>query len=427
MGRVTCALAGLGVALILVPQATARVVLAPTHSPASAAVQGEARYEPTAAFADNACLLNPGGCPRIWEPMGIMTRGTVTTGALPTSAPTPVTTNTKVTPMAPPKSMKIRVVCTQKRKVCRTFKGPTLVKKCVRASGRLTCTFYDPVMGKPYKRCVTRHGKKRCVKLGKTPKALDSSALRWQGFHTAMPAVGQLISIYPGNNVGTCTATAVTKGLLITAGHCIYHGGWAEKVGFVPGQLGQNHPYGVWLADSWWAPTGWTQGDPGLDMGIVRIPFGSCIADCPAPALSSWIGDYVGSWSITANIQYGAQSRMYLVGYPGAGYWSTEAGGKGLSQWACDTSYDYEYAHGGIAGTGYYLWDRCSMNHGASGGPQFVQLSNNSWTIGGVNNVCFGGGVDADGKPCQPYGDWIGGLYFNETFIQFWNSVIAAQ
>jgi hypothetical protein len=111
---------------------------------------------------------------------------------------------------------------------------------------------------------------------------------------------------------------------------------------------------------------------------------------------------------------------MYLVGYPSAGYWDTANGGLARGQWACSTTYDGEYM---AAGSGYYLWDRCSMNQGASGGPQFVKLSDGSWTIGGVTNVCYGGNF-VDGHGCQPYGDWIGGVYFNENFLAFWQSAV---
>jgi hypothetical protein len=386
-------------------------------------------FEPFAWFLQTDCFSNPAACINQGHDSMMVVKQTATTGYVPANGnPISVTQNTSVkTPSTPGK--KVRTVCTRKHTACRTYKGPQLIVKCTKKAGRTVCIYYDYNTGKAYKRCVTKRGRRHCVRLGPAPKTAADSVLNWQGFPTSiMPQVGELISIYSNNKIGTCTATVVTRGLLITAGHCIFNPElkeWPSAVGFIPGMsFGADassikSPWGVWRADKWWTTSGWSQSlDFGLDMAIVEVPQGGCVNSCPSNANGQWIGDVVGAWSMTANISYGGQAPMWIEGYPSQGYWSTDAGGHGHGQWACDTTYDNQYT---AIGSGYQIWDRCSMNQGASGGPWFVKLNDGSWTIGAVSSMCQGQN-DGTGA-CHPYGDWLRGLYFNENFLAFWHSV----
>jgi hypothetical protein len=214
--------------------------------------------------------------------------------------------------------------------------------------------------------------------------------------------------------------------MLITAGHCVFNPefqAWPESVDFVPEMTWDNPgdkasiqiPHGVWRADTngWWVPQGFVDGDFGYDYALVRIS--------GANSAGKTIGDVEGTWSATWNITYEKGAHLYVVGYPQAGFWSTNAGYNGRGQYACDTTYEGEYSQ---QQSGYQLWLTCPMNQGASGGPWFVQLNDGSWTIGSVSSMCDGGGRNASGLPCQPYGVNMRGIYFNEEFGTFWHSVV---
>ena len=247
-----------------------------------------------------------------------------------------------------------------------------------------------------------------------------ASTINWQGFpNRLIPAVGLLVIRYP-NGVGTCTATVITRTLVLTAAHCVYNrkaGGEAQSFAFAPGLTWDNldaktyrTPYGIWAAGSqnWWAPRGYLDRlDPGLDFALVE--FG------PQPGwLSSTTGSFTASW----NLRY-TRVRQYIVGYPSDGFWSTRAGAWGFGQYACDSTYDGNWER---LGSGYLLWTACTMNRGSSGGPWFIQLSNGTWTIGAVTSQCSGPVISAD-KYCVPWSNYSRGSYLNDNFRAFWRSV----
>jgi hypothetical protein len=288
--------------------------------------------------------------------------------------------------------------------------------------------------GKPKGRGTpTVHGRRQTIgsqidsSVAAEPPERKNNKLNWHGFVTrALPAVGRLYAFETddsGNEVlGRCTGTVVTKGLVVTAGHCVT--GNITKMLFVPGQTWNDlqssdmfdikAPYGVWTAVQWWTPSSYKDATSNLDWGVVQIAQGDN---------GSYVGDVVGSWPMRTGIKFNDGARIYSVGYPAAGHWSTVDGGEGRGQYACDDT----WAAGSwlASGTGYELWISCPMNGGASGGPWFVQLSDGSWVIGGVNNQC-NDDIKSDDTDtyCTPVSQDIRSLVFDSSFLDFWNQVL---
>lgn len=265
----------------------------------------------------------------------------------------------------------------------------------------------------------------RTISLGGSADRLMANAARltWNGWlGQTMSAVGKIYMTKPNGTGGVCSGTVVARNLVLTAGHCLTNSGAANPyVNFVPGHTWSNAadpssisaPYGIWRTTSqhYWVPTGWLYGDDAaLDWGLIEYG---------PDANGRYIGDYVGSWSITPSIRFGRGAHIYVVGYPHSGFWNTAQGYNGRGQYGCDTNWD---AEGGYIGTGYELRTACYMNGGASGGPWFVQLGNGSWTIGGVSNRCLGPSIDAE-RYCQPYSDYLRSTYLEQRFVEFWNGV----
>ena len=314
----------------------------------------------------------------------------------------------------------------RRRRVCVTYLDGVVRRRCSVRQRR--CILYGPD-GRRAGRCRLRGDRRVCgrirrprtasVGVTRAPRA-TASGLAWQGWPSPLtPSVGKIEFVKADGRQSSCSGTVVTRTLVLTAAHCLYDaraGGYDRAVYFAPGMylnqdLGSySTPYGVWTAVNYWVPGPWAQGDAAFDYGLIEF----------APSAGGAIGDIVGTNSITAGIRWGMGARVYAMGYPASGFWSTVQGLYGRSQYACDTTWDYQQA---TIGSGYELWLSCSMNGGASGGPWFVQLNDGSWTIGGVNDRCFGPNMDSPTAYCTPYSYYMRASYFDERFLGFWQYV----
>jgi len=271
------------------------------------------------------------------------------------------------------------------------------------------------------------------------PPAKKANRLNWHGFHTKlMPAIGRIWGAFAGNPklYPLCTGTVVSRGLVVTAGHCVLDTDTVNSSGrypylarilFVPGQSWNNPrstavddikaPWGVWEAIDWWAPSSYQNRQSQLDWGVIQI--GTRASD------GAYIGDVTGAWPIQTGIRFNDGARILSIGYPAMGEWSTPRLYVGRGQYMCDSA----WAAGAwlAASGGYELWIRCPMNGGASGGPWLVQLSTGSWVIGGVNNQCNDDNEADDWSAdeyCTPVSTELRSLVFDNRFLQFWNSVL---
>jgi hypothetical protein len=241
----------------------------------------------------------------------------------------------------------------------------------------------------------------------------------WHGFTKPMAAVGQLFTWHAGDqNPARCTATVVTRGLLITAGHCTFG---AVRMVFVPASANASQdanwnnitaPYGVWEAQDYWVPGEYTADQrpdgTGLDWSLVQIQ---------AASDGTQIGDVTGAWPMTTNVPFEDGTRIFSTGYPAEGFWAAAENGAGKNQYACDMSWTGGQFTPAFAG-GYTIWEQCPMNQGSSGGPWFVQFSDNKWYIGGVTNWCNGANT------CDPVSANLLSQMFDSRFDTFWNSVM---
>jgi V8-like Glu-specific endopeptidase len=243
-------------------------------------------------------------------------------------------------------------------------------------------------------------------------------------FYTSPPlaAVGRL---YPTR----CTATMVTRTIAVTAAHCLYNlqapVGYVRDVSIWPGATFRGGrstgPYGEWTASNWWVPDGYKAGDEGLDYGLVS--FRQTTAD------GRYLGDVVGMWSITYNLQFRSQERVQGIGYPAEGFWAQPANGLGWAQFACDSTWDGYWERDAFASISSsntaFVYADCTMNGGSSGGPWFRQRPDGIWTIGAIEarGRCYPDKQNSQGR-CVPYARFAVAPYLDYRFGQFWDSIV---
>lgn len=286
---------------------------------------------------------------------------------------------------------------------------------CTAKHGSRTCLTYSK--GLLVKRCVTRRHHRTCTR-PKAGRHAHAASLGFFGTVDPMPQVGKIESVTASGLSSGCTGTIVGRSLVLTAAHCVYTlgAGYHQKISFFPAmqQSGSSYyePYGRWDATRWWTPSGYRNGgDESLDFALIEI----------APQNGVQIGDKLGYFGVAYGSAPWTTSRTYLVGYPASG-WFLSGGRIGMTQYACDSTYDSS-AHGG---TGYVLWSPCYMNRGASGGPWFKQMSDGTWMVAGVTHTCSGNYIDAS-HYCDPYANQLSTAYFADNIVAFWKSVAAIR
>jgi len=251
----------------------------------------------------------------------------------------------------------------------------------------------------------------------------------WFGWPTKItPQVGAIWEYIQGAWYQTCSGTVVSRGLVLTAGHCVSgtDGSYSGKLAFVPGQTWNSAsstdpgdikaPWGAWAARDWWAPDSYRFGRGGPDWGLIEI----------TPIDGKFIGDVVGSFPIKTNVKYNLNANVWSMGYPGSGKWSRTEGYVGRGQYGCNSRWTgrWDQERYEQTGTDVVLALDCPMNRGASGGPWIVSTTS-GWVISGVNNWCQDDNTaDDEDTYCTPVSSRLQSLLIDGRFGPFWDSVV---
>jgi V8-like Glu-specific endopeptidase len=231
----------------------------------------------------------------------------------------------------------------------------------------------------------------------------------------------------------TCSGTMVTRGLVLTAGHCVYsnpvdgmpENGFTGYYGIsnywvVPGNDETNGtptaPYGYWsVRNMWTTPTYTGKSSIGSDWGVIEVS---------PNAQGQFPGDVVGAAKAQWDDTIPLHSTVYLTGYPASGLFRQPTYDHGNKQYFCSESWDQAQDSSSLYGSSWaMLFQPCQMNGGASGGPVFYDDPSTGWVIVGVNNR----GKSTSSVPNDPkaYGRAMISFWLDDAFGSFWNAVVA--
>jgi hypothetical protein len=294
----------------------------------------------------------------------------------------------------------------------------------------------------------------RSIDLSSAP-ALDATGIsssdepqlttwKWDYVRTTLsPAVGRLYSFNLDENnafklAGYCSASVVSRDLVLTAGHCVYsheagskHAGWV----YMPGQYGAANSATEWTSTYSWVDSYYV-GDANfgpLDYAFVEFK--------PEQNQGKHIGDTT-SWFAPMWNSPGGDKWSY--GYPSEGYFGSEpsVGNGGCSNVGISSCFPV-YCNSPIQGSsnfrliladanasygGWYdVGMGCPMTGGSSGGPIFEQW-NGGWYIAGVNSHVDAGAhyscaVASRNFQCISWSKNVWAPYFNDYFGQTFNSL----
>jgi glutamyl endopeptidase len=99
----------------------------------------------------------------------------------------------------------------------------------------------------------------------------------------------------------------LSRDVLVTAGHCVYEGGWVTSYTVTPGRNGNSKPFGTCsggIADVWTTGNWISTGSPDYDYGLVKLT-------CDIGNSTGWFGWWYNTGENLVN-QY-----FYVEGYPG--------------------------------------------------------------------------------------------------------------
>jgi glutamyl endopeptidase len=195
--------------------------------------------------------------------------------------------------------------------------------------------------------------------------------------------------VYLSTNQGQCTGFMLSRDVVVTAGHCVYEGGWVTSYRAVPGKNGGSEPFGSCsggIADVWTTSNWISTGSPDYDYGLVKLT-------CDIGYTVGWFG----WWYNTAETLTG--NYFYVEGYPGDKPYAT-------MWWDGDTASSQSATR---------LWYPIDTYNGESGSPIYHYNSTTAGLCGGwcITGIHTNGAVNNQNS----------GTRFNPdvmSFINYW-------
>ena len=299
-------------------------------------------------------------------------------------------------------------------RVCRTTLNGHLLRSCrTRGKGRhrvQICRMFDE-MGRHASTCKKVGKKKPNCHRVKTTRARATTLIDqgWNG--TTIP---QLVRIYNGGK-GWCTGTLVSRGIVLTAGHCIAAAGqgYYNKASLVvvPANGWTNGqgtaPYGNFYVSRTVTPTGYLNGtDKTLDWGLIETS---------PNANGYYAGDYVGTYPAQWGARITQGNTLVRTGYPGELPFEEAQYGGGNIQYHCNHLWSGEQWN--LQGSQFGMKDSpCIMNGGSSGGPVFW-YNGSKWVVVAVNNW-----AERQTPCCAAV--WVSAVWFSGDFGTFWTGAM---
>ncbi len=309
--------------------------------------------------------------------------------------------------------------------------------------------------GKLYKVCTWRKGWKRyhCarrpVKAGRCRRggagapdpagrgAFARSVVSQGWVSKIIPAVGRFYAAESSlSNKGWCSGTLVLRGVVLTAGHCVYANGLdkapdgttyhyydASKMVFTPGNtINPANPiwgstdYGNWTVRHMWASGGWGADDQTADWALVELN---------PDANGRYPGDITGTYPVYYGLSLTVGQKLEAIGYPASNVFRTSSYFTGNGQYFVDSTITGGQActpHPGVTCSSLFINFDSAMTGGSSGGPIFYLDSDGQYKISGVVNRGQVTGARADDAD---FGQFQLTAYMDSTFNDFYNYVIA--
>ena len=317
---------------------------------------------------------------------------------------------------------------------------PVYKTRCVVTKARArVCTYYKD--GHAYKRCTKKLRAKKyaCKNLGGQLRNVAAAepgrriaSISNQGWaNPVVPAIGRFYL----NGQGWCSGTLVLRGVVLTAGHCIYANGVDRapdgtsnhyydfhNMVFTPGnRINPSDPFtgltsfGNWTVKNMWTTTAWQGNDQTRDWALVELN---------PDANGKYPGDTTGTFPVYYGMQLHVGQQLQAIGYPASYLFASTQFFTGNGQFFVTSSItDSAGCASGISCASVFVKYDSVMTGGSSGGPIFYLDSDNQWKLSGVVNRGLTK-CQCNAPPNNDYGLWQLTAYMDSTLNDFYADVI---